>query len=511
MSQSMVHKISAAIQQYELDKPPSRRMLNSSIIIDQAYSTRERKVLRKLDRRLLPVLSLFFLITMLNRNNIAYANTHGMPELIKLKGLEYRNCLMIFFISYCAAQVPSNIMCLKTTPAFWLPTLMCTWGVVMTCMGLIVDYKGLFWSRFFLGIFEAGMTPGINMYLTMWYRRSEIQVRMAVVFAVGTAVDALGGLLALCIIKMNNVGGMEGWRWIFVLEGCLSVVLGTLAYMFLTNSPSTAKFLKDDEKELVITRVKMDENWPTDQYSIAEYVAEEKKQKTWRGVKNAVSDWQTYSHAFIFLCIQVSCYAITMNLPLLIERMKYEGTTAELLTLPIYFAACIGSILFAVVSDKVGLRAPILIFCFIMTLAGFILIVVSRVRDTRHSVAFSGLFVAALGAFGAIPCSIAWLAGNTLCTNKRNISLALQIGIGNLGGVIVSYLYDRTLGEGVLVFLVAGIVVCVFNVAMYRRINARHNFRLFCVDDTDRRYMSQTSISELVALGDRNPYFEYTY
>lgn len=512
MSQSTTNKISAAIRQYELDRPALFKV--DRIITDYEYAAREQKLVRKLDVRILPVLALFYFMSALTSRNISNAHSAGMSEVTHLTDLEYRNCLMIFLVSFCAAQVPSNIMCQKTTPAFWLPTLMCCWGVVMTCMGLIVDYKGLFWSRFFLGIFEAGMIPGIAMYLTRWYRRSELQVRLAVILAVGCGATSLSGLLAWCIVKMDKVGGMEGWRWIFVLEGCTSVVVGTFAYMFLSNYPSSAKFLKDDEKEMVVVRIKMDEGWPAKQEGLLEYAAEEKRQRTWRDIKKAVWDWQSYSHALVFFCSHAVMYAVESNLPLLIEDMKFVGPMAQLMSIPIYVTAGLGSVVLSVVSDKVGFRSPILIFCFFMMLAGYLLVLISKIKDTRHSVTYAGLFIAALGAYAGFPSSIAWLASNSLGAGKRNISLALQVGCGSLSGIVLCYVSDsQTGGQTVVLLLVAlGIVVTIGNVAMYRRLNERHKLELFRDGDGNTGlYSPVRSIQELVRLGDKNPYFEYTY
>lgn len=508
MSQSTINKIAAAIQQYELDRPPFQTHRLSIDYHSGAVS--EQKLLRKLDIRLLPVLSLFFFIAYLDRGNVSNALTEGMMPSLHLTESECNNCLMIFFISYWAFEVPSNVMSKKTTPAFWIPTIMCCWGVVMTCMGLIVDYRGLFWSRFFLGAFEAGIFPGMCFYLSTWYRASELQFRLALFFACGSAAASFGGLLAWCIGKMDKVGGMEGWRWIFVLEGCTSVVVGTFGYMFLCSDPSTADFLNEKEKEIVIVRIKGDEGWstsPDNVGAIMEYAASERKQNTWRDIKLAFLDWQSYLHAIIYLCISVVIYGISLYLPTLMREMGYKAETAQLLTIPIYISACIMSLLLGIISDKLGSRSPTLIFCFFMMFAGYVLVLVFKVRDTRHSVAYAGMFVSAIGAYGAVPSSIAWLSNNSMGSGKRNVSLAIQIGIGNLGGVLSSYLHDSRFGEeeGILMLAGIGIIAIIINVAVYRKIN-KHRKQIIL-----RIGYHSNQAEEMISLGDRSPFFEYTY
>lgn len=508
MSQSTVKKILAAIDQYESDVPV---FIADRISSDHEYTVQERNLLRKLDVRLLPACSLFFFMAYLSRGNIASAKAQGMPEMIHLTDNEYKNCLMIFFVSYCAFQVPSNLMAQKATPSFWFPSIMACWGVVMTCMGLIVDYRGLFWSRFFLGMFLAGLFPGICFYLSTWYNRAELQMRLAVFFAVGSAAASFEGALASCIVQMDNLGGLEGWRWIFVLEGCLSVIVGIFSYMFLTNHPKNAEFLTEEEKELLIVRIKQDEGWPCiDQQSkaqIMEYAAHELHRRTWHNVKSAFFDWQSYSHAIIYLSIHAVFYGITIQAPILIKDMGYTGTIAQLLPIPIHVTACIVAVILAVVSDKVGSRACMLIFTFFMMVAGYLLVLASKLRDTRHSVTYSALFVAAIGAYSAIPCSIAWLANNSMGANKRNVALALQIGLGNLSGIYISYLYDVDLyNEGIiLLFLALAIIVTLINMMGYSKLNKRHKRIIM------RTGFQPVQMEAMMKLGDQNPYFEYVY
>ncbi len=111
----------------------------------------------------------------------------------------------------------------KVRPSIWLPAIMVAWGVVMTLMGIVQNFKGLLTARIFLGITEAGLFPGVAYYLTNWYKREEIQLRTALFFSAASIAGAFSGLLAFGIGKMNGVGGLHGWQWIFILEGRLAL------------------------------------------------------------------------------------------------------------------------------------------------------------------------------------------------------------------------------------------------------------------------------------------------
>ena len=104
----------------------------------------------------------------------------------------------------------------RLRPSVWLPTIMVAWGVVMTLMGIVKSYHGLLIARIFLGVAEAGLFPGVAYYITMWYSRKEGQLRQALFFSAASIAGAFSGLLAFAIAKMNGVGGLEGWRWMYV-------------------------------------------------------------------------------------------------------------------------------------------------------------------------------------------------------------------------------------------------------------------------------------------------------
>jgi MFS family permease len=132
----------------------------------------------------------------------------------------------VFFPWYVAAEVPSNIMMKRTRPSLWLTIIMVAWGVTMTFMGLVTSYKGLLICRMALGLAEGGLFPGVTFYITMWYRRHECGLRMAIFFSAATIAGAFGGLLARGISEMKGVGGKPGWAWIFILEGLVTVAVG---------------------------------------------------------------------------------------------------------------------------------------------------------------------------------------------------------------------------------------------------------------------------------------------
>lgn len=197
-------------------------------------------------------------LAFIDRSNIGNARIAGMYEDLSLYGLRYNAAVTIFFVPYTLLEVPSNIVLKMLRPSIWLSILCFSWGLVMTLMGLVDSYAGLLVARFFLGVAEAGFFPAATYLLTIWYRRYEVQRRMAVFYAAASLSGAFSGLLAYGIEKMDGVGGRSGWQWIFLLEGLAPVVVSFTLYFLLPDNPETASFLTKEEKEFIVNRLALD-------------------------------------------------------------------------------------------------------------------------------------------------------------------------------------------------------------------------------------------------------------
>jgi MFS family permease len=175
----------------------------------------------------------------LDRSNIGNGRLVGLEADLKLNGLDYNTALAVFFPFYVAAEIPSNMMMKRFRPSLWLTAIMVSWGLVMICMGLVHNFSGLLACRIFLGIAEGGLFPGVSYYITLWYRRHECGFRIALFFSAATAAGCFGGFLASGISDMDGVGGKAGWSWIFILEGILTLCIGSFSYWAINDYPAT--------------------------------------------------------------------------------------------------------------------------------------------------------------------------------------------------------------------------------------------------------------------------------
>jgi MFS family permease len=168
-------------------------------------------------------------------------------------------------------------------------------------MGLVTSYHGLLAARFFLGVAECGFFPGATYLLTLWYRRYEVQRRMAVFYIAASLSGAFSGLLAFAIEKMKGIGGKDGWNWIFILEGLVPILCSTCMWFFLPDSPETAKFLHKHEKEFIINRLALETGSGTGRVTNADRI---KPRHVW----DAIKEWKIWCAVVMFWANTIGVY-----------------------------------------------------------------------------------------------------------------------------------------------------------------------------------------------------------
>jgi MFS family permease len=251
-------------------------------------------------------------------------------------------------------------------------------------------------------MFAIRLFPGVAYYITMWYCRHEAQLRQALFFSAASIAGAFSGLLAFGISKMNGVGGLEGWRWIFILEGILTVLVAILAYFTLHNFPETATFLTEEERAFVVYRLKYQ-----GQEKNSVRVAQDDTFQ-WKYVKAAFLDWQIWVNIWVYWGIVAPLYGISLFLPTIIRSLGYTSSTAQLLTVPIYITASILAVAVAYWSDRVGKRYPFILGCLGLMAVGYIMCIAT----TTPGVVYAGVFIVACALYPAFPGNITWLSNS---------------------------------------------------------------------------------------------------
>ncbi|KAI7641272.1 MFS transporter, partial [Hortaea werneckii] len=205
---------------------------------------KERIMVRKIDFRLLPPVIIMYIMNYLDRNNIATARLsgeEGLQEGLNMTDQQYETCVSILFVGYILMQVPSNLFLNKVgKPALYLPAVMVIWGAISTATAGAQNFGGMVAIRFFLGFIEAAYFPGCLYFLSCWYTRKELAFRSAILYSGSLISGAFAGLIAAGITDgMDGKLGLSAWRWLFIIEGAITVAIAAIAFFILPNFPRT--------------------------------------------------------------------------------------------------------------------------------------------------------------------------------------------------------------------------------------------------------------------------------
>ncbi|MBV9829291.1 MAG: MFS transporter [Alphaproteobacteria bacterium] len=380
-----------------------------------------RRTMRKVSRRLIPFMIAMFCANFIDRVNIGFAALQ-MNRDLGLTPEIYGFAAGILFIGYTAFEVPSNIILDKVGARLWLARIMVTWGLIAAANALVFDKYSLYVARTILGIAEAGFFPGIMLYLIRWFP-SEERAGAITLFMVGNPISVIfGAPISTAILGMDGTLGLHGWQWLFILEGVPAVVLGIIAYLWLTERPSEAAWLQPEERDWLTWRI-ASETQGTRSHALG-------------GVWAAFTHGPTLLLAFAKFCVLLAFFGITLWLPQIIKGMgnltNFE--TGVVTAIPYIFAA-VASIYIGRSSDRTGERAwHVAIPAFVGTL-GFALAAYTAnpvIGMIGISIATAGLWVSNTVVW-TMPAAI--LAGTPAAAS----GIALVNSIGNLGGFFGPY------------------------------------------------------------------------
>lgn len=226
-------------------------------------ASQNKRLNRILDLRIIPLCCWLYLLNFLDRGNIGNARVlnqetgDDMLHQTRMTSTDYAITLSVFSLAYALFEVPSNwVMKHYVRPSVWLALLLGCWGVVTIGFAGVRNYATVLALRLLIGVFEAGFFPGIVYLITIWYRHNERALRIALVIAFCNLAGAFGGAIAYGIGHVNGAGGLQGFRWLFIIEGLITVVSVLPTLLILPDYPARAKFLTADDKRLAEDRLK---------------------------------------------------------------------------------------------------------------------------------------------------------------------------------------------------------------------------------------------------------------
>ncbi|KAG2754198.1 MFS general substrate transporter [Suillus brevipes Sb2] len=389
----------------------------------------ERRIVRKLDLRM-SIIVVIFTLNYIDRSNVSNARLQGFEQDLHLQGQQYATILSILFVGYIIMQVPANMFLYWLgRPSIFLPSCMLVWGAISALTGF---YAGAVLARFFLGFAEGPFYPGSLFLISQWYKRDELALRVALVSCGIPISNAFGSLIASGILQgMQGKLGQAAWRWLFYVEGSITMFVAICAMFILPDFPHNTRWLSPEERALAVSRLAED----------GDSRAELWNKTSMQGLRDAVSDWKVWWFTAAYT-VQLLSQSFAAYFPTLSATMGYNTTVTLLLCAPPWVFSTIAAFALSRYSDKKQKRYIYYAASNGLTALGFIISVCTMNTAARY---FSLFLMAQV--YAGYMVFWGWV-NNTFAREpaKRAVAVAMINALGSIGNITGSYVWQSQWG-----------------------------------------------------------------
>ncbi|XDG01052.1 hypothetical protein ABKA04_000667 [Annulohypoxylon sp. FPYF3050] len=395
---------------------------------DERYAL-ERRLRLKVDLRLCTIAGILCSLNLLDSGVISSASVTSMPTDLQLTGNRFSVSIFIFTISSIAFQLPSTLAVRTFGPRLWFSTITFCFGLITMCTAFIQTWQQMIALRVLLGIAMSGIYPGLTYLISTWYPRREQQTRFAFLQTGEVIILATGGIVNYGLNQLNGRGGIAGWRYMFLVQGLISMVLGFMTYFWIVDFPEEAHrsfwFLTPEEQDLAVSRINADrKDVKPDPFS-------------WGKVFMHARDPKVYGFACMFFLLNLVSTALSYFLPIILQNgMGFDENQSILLSAPPYYYAVIPVLLSSIIGDRYRLRGPVIIFNCLTLIVGFCMLGFSQQVAVRYVGTYlaTGAYVSNWAALSA------YQANNIAGQWKRAFTAAAVTAMNGAGGIAGSFI-----------------------------------------------------------------------
>ncbi|KAF7317476.1 MFS general substrate transporter [Mycena kentingensis (nom. inval.)] len=411
----------------------------------------ERKLVRKLDRRLLPMMIVVYILNYIDRLNITTARLKGLEQDLKLDALKYSVALSIIYATYCPFQIPSNmILNYIKRPSWYIGLCVIFWGLASLLTGVTTSYGGILACRIFIGLPESAFYPGGVYLLSRWYTKKELAFRGAILYSGLLISNAFGALMAAGILsRMEGARGVRAWRWLFYIEGAMTITIGFIVLYVLPDYPHNTRWITGTERHLAQVRMAEDAG-EADRDTVGD--------TPWNGLKLALTDPLVLVFAVMNMS-QLLGLGFINFFPTLTATLGFSTTISLLLAAPPWIFSSFLCSLNAWDADRTGERFFHTVRLWWLVILGYIIALSTNNTGARY---FS-MYLMACG-HAAFPMTGAWVS-NTVARPpaKRAAAIGIVNGIGNVGNLMSAFTWKADFGPGYHESMIISLCCLVFS------------------------------------------------
>lgn len=372
----------------------------------------------KIKRRIIPIAILGLFIAFIDRTNLSVAG-HSMSDTLKLSPAAFGLAAGLFYLGYILTEVPSNMAIRRFGAKRWIARIMISWGLITVLTMFVNTAESLYVARFLLGIAEAGFYPGILFWMSFWLPARSL-TRAYSLFQLGIPISlALGSVVTAQLLRLDGVGGLLGWQWVFLIEGGAAVLMGLMTLKFMANNPSEAEWLSGHEKQQLAKILKHDA------------AGDEETVGHGRALKEIFGSGAAWSYSACYLFMMIGFWTVTYWLPqILQDRMKVDAVQAGLLSAVPWIISGASLLIVSKRIERGGSIGRSLVLVLLFCAVGF---TISSIA-TASWIAFVGLCMAAC-IQAAVPLLFSYPSRH-FAGSQAAVALAMVNSIGSLGGFI---------------------------------------------------------------------------
>ena len=393
----------------------------------------ERDLRLKVDLRLCTIAGILCSLNLLDSGVISSASVTSMPADLDLTGDRFSISIFIFTIASIAFQLPSTIAVRTFGPRLWFSFITMSFGLITMCTAFIHTWKEMIALRVLLGMAMSGIYPGLSYLISTWYLRREQQTRFAFLQSGEVIILATGSIVNFGLNQLNGKGDLEGWRYMFLVQGLISIVIGSITYFWIVDFPENAHkslwFLTKEEQALAVSRIQRDRK------------DVQPEPFTWGKVLRHAKDLKVYGFACLFFLLNLVSTALSYFLPIILQSgMGFSENKSILLSSPPYYYAVIPVIITSVISDRYHIRGPIITFNCICLIVGFCMLGFADQVAVRYIGTYlaTGAYVSNWAALSA------YYQNNIAGQWKRVFTAAVVTMFNGAGGIAGSYIVRQS-------------------------------------------------------------------
>ncbi|KAF2829730.1 high-affinity nicotinic acid transporter [Ophiobolus disseminans] len=414
------------------DDPEAKAAFLSTFTADE-----EKRIMRKVDKIFFLLTGMMYLIKQVDQNNttnirvLQVGQPSNIMKELKMSSNEYNWIGSIYGIAYIIFEAPSNLLLKRFAPHNWQARIFLTWGIITACQAASQKRNDLYAMRFLLGMFEAGMFPGLLAQFQAWYRPDEMGRVIAYFFCWSAVSGMVSALLAYAISYMNGIVGLSAWRWVYILEGLATILFSGVVWYYLPDWPKSERsnrWFTEREQEFIETRLPESAPMTSDpNFSSKE-------------IKGVLGEWLIWSFMLSQTLVNLGGYALTWYLPTIITNLGFVGLPRnQLLLIPPFAAAVVGLLFSAWFMERAWIVRPAYIM---FILSGMVICFVLFFTISNRTGIYIACVLGNLFYQSYFSPFWAWRSATLIGSTGTAFTLGLQSGIAQLGGVVGPQLFQ---------------------------------------------------------------------